>query len=107
MKEEIFVVEQLRKRDGRPFKQRNYWPNVYQDSKEAKNLAGWLEARKHRAVVRRAVIEADDTPCVWTGDDEGHWTSSCPDGFTMMEPPHNVANMTYCPKCGRKIQEAT
>ena len=48
-----------------------------------------------------------DAACSWTQDDEELWSSSCGLEWIFLDDGPKENDMNYCPKCGKKLREAT
>jgi len=95
----IWVAELLR-RDGQPYRRRRFAHGVRRSEAKVAVIPDSIRAVR---------FVEDDGPCVWVArtPDRFMWQGGC-DGQVLPTPDGPIEkNGPYCPKCGRRIEEAT
>jgi hypothetical protein len=49
--------------------------------------------------------KAPVVPCVWKGDDEGNWSTSCGNLYCIIEGTPEENQMKFCCYCGKPLRQ--
>ena len=81
-----------------------YCPAYIWDGKTEPDSGPGLTRTQKRLLAALLRSEPKTTFCTWSEDDDGNWSSSCGNAWSMEAGTPQENGYAYCPNCGAQIE---